>query len=111
MSGAILGAVYIRGAEFFLPNGWDLVASGAGILALLLLLPEGLGGAAYAVRDRYLRSIARWKGVVVPSMITDSRTEVGATALSAGTFLGAGSGAAEAQAQTADDVLDGTVVR
>ncbi len=87
MSGAVLGAVYIRGAEFFLPNGWDLVASGAGILALLLLLPEGLGGAAYAVRDRFLRSVARRRGVFVPSMITDARREEGATALSAGAFV------------------------
>lgn len=87
MSGAVLGAVYIRGAEFFLPNGWDLVASGAGILALLLMLPEGLGGAAYAVRDRYLRAVARRRGIFVPSMVTDARQEGGATALSTGAFV------------------------
>ncbi|MCZ7536482.1 MAG: ABC transporter permease [Acidimicrobiia bacterium] len=87
MSGAVLGAVYIRGAEFFLPNGWDLVASGAGILALLLLLPEGLGGAAYAVRDRFLRSVARRRGIFVPSMVTDARREGGETALTAGAFV------------------------
>ena len=90
MSGAVLGAVYIRGAEFFLPNGWDLVASGAGILALLLLLPEGLGGAAYVLRDRYLKWVARRRGIIVPSMITDSRVEANATALSAGAFVGGG---------------------
>lgn len=65
MTGAVLGAVYIRGAEFFLPNGWELVASGLGILVLLLLLPEGLGGALYALRDRYLRYVARRHGVTV----------------------------------------------
>jgi ABC-type branched-subunit amino acid transport system permease subunit len=26
--GAILGAVYVRGAEFFLPSQWALMASG-----------------------------------------------------------------------------------
>lgn len=63
MTGAVLGAVYIRGAEFFLPNGWELVASGAGVLALLLLLPEGLGGALYQLRDRYLDRVARRRGI------------------------------------------------
>jgi len=87
MSGAVLGAVYIRGAEFFLPNGWDLVASGAGILVLLLLLPGGLGGAVYAVRDRYLRGVARRRGVFVATMVTDVRKERAETALTRGAFF------------------------
>jgi len=87
MSGAVLGAVYIRGAEFFLPNGWDLVASGVGILVLLLLLPGGLGGAAYAVRDRYLRRVARRRGIFVASMVTDVRQDQADTVLSKGVFL------------------------
>ena len=37
--GAILGAVYVRGAEFFLSGGWAIIASGAGLLALLLVTP------------------------------------------------------------------------
>lgn len=68
LPGAVLGAVYIRGAEFFLPAGWSLVASGVGILVLLLLLPEGLGGLVYEVRDRYLRWVARRRGLVVASL-------------------------------------------
>jgi branched-chain amino acid transport system permease protein len=69
MPGAVLGAIYIRGAEFFLPSGWELVASGFGILVLLLVFPEGLGGVAYALRDAYLRWVARRRGVAVPSLI------------------------------------------
>lgn len=65
MTGAVLGAVYIRGAEFFLPNGWELVASGVGVLALLLVLPEGLGGALYQLRDRYVARVARRRGITV----------------------------------------------
>ena len=110
MSGAVLGAVYIRGAEFFLPNGWDLVASGAGILVLLLLLPEGLGGAVYAVRDRYLRSVARRRGIFVPSMLTDARQERAQTALSKGAFFGdgraAGSGDAECRDSADKETID-----
>ncbi|MFP3901874.1 MAG: ABC transporter permease [Acidimicrobiia bacterium] len=68
LPGAVLGAVYIRGAEFYLPAGWDLVAGGLGILVLLLLLPEGLGGLLYNLRDGYLRWVARRRGIVVASL-------------------------------------------
>lgn len=71
--GAILGAVYVRGAEFFLPTEWELIASGIGILLLLLFAPEGLGGIAYAVRDRYLRWAARRNDLYVPSLLADVR--------------------------------------
>jgi ABC-type branched-subunit amino acid transport system ATPase component/ABC-type branched-subunit amino acid transport system permease subunit len=69
--GAVLGAVYIRGAEFFLPAGWTLIASGAGILVLLLVLPGGLGELVFRFRDRLLRRIADRRGLVVPSLVAD----------------------------------------
>jgi branched-chain amino acid transport system permease protein len=80
MPGAVLGAIYIRGAEFFLPSGWELVASGFGILVLLLVFPEGLGGIAYAVRDAYLRWVARRRGIAVPSLIGAPPPDVGVPA-------------------------------
>lgn len=86
LPGAVLGAVYVRGAEFFLRSSWALVASGAGILVLLLFLPEGLGGLVYAIRDRYLRWVARRRGIHVPSLVADSRVDtpvVGAELLAA----------------------------
>ncbi len=73
--GAVLGAFYIRGAEFLLPPAWSLMASGAGILLLLMFLPEGLGGLVYGVRDRILRLVARRRGLVVPSLLADVRVE------------------------------------
>ena len=75
LPGAILGAAYVRGAEFFLSGGWALVASGAGILVLLMFLPEGLGGIVYAIRDGLLRRVARRRGIVVPSLLADVRAE------------------------------------
>jgi branched-chain amino acid transport system permease protein len=77
LPGAVLGAVYIRGAEYFLPAGWDLVAGGVGILALLLLLPEGLGGLLYDLRDRYLRRVARRRGLVVASLAGEGPSVAG----------------------------------
>ena len=73
--GAVLGAVYVRGAEFFLPAEWTLIASGVGILALLLILPEGLGGGLYRLRDAGLRRIARRRGIDVPSLTADRRAD------------------------------------
>ncbi len=75
LPGAVLGAIYVRGAEFFLRAGWALVASGAGILVLLLFLPEGLGGLVYSQRDRYLRWVARRRGILVPSLVADHRPD------------------------------------
>jgi hypothetical protein len=71
--GAILGAVYIRGAEFFLPRGWALFASGFGLLLLLMVLPGGLGEGLYRVRDDLLRRVAKRRGIVVPSLVADIR--------------------------------------
>jgi branched-chain amino acid transport system permease protein len=79
--GAILGAVYVRGAEFFLPAGWTLIASGAGMLLLLMFIPDGLSGVLYRVRDAYLRAVARRRGIVVPSLLADIRVEEHADAL------------------------------
>jgi branched-chain amino acid transport system permease protein len=44
LPGALLGATYIRGTEFFLPAEYELLASGFGVLLLLMFLTEGLGG-------------------------------------------------------------------
>ena len=73
--GAILGAVYVRGAEFYLPPEWELLASGIGILVLLMFAPEGLGGLVYGVRDRYLRWAANRNDLYVPSLVADVRLD------------------------------------
>jgi branched-chain amino acid transport system permease protein len=75
LPGAVLGAIYVRGAEFFLPAAWELVASGLGILILLMFLPEGLGGLLYRARDAYLRWVARRRDVLVPSLVADVRVD------------------------------------
>lgn len=73
IGGALMGAGYVRGAEFFLPAEWSLIASGVGILLLLLVLPEGLGGGLYRLRDGALRAVARRRGIHVPSLLEDRR--------------------------------------
>lgn len=74
VSGAVLGAAFIRGAQFFLSPGLALVASGGGILFLLLVAPGGLGEVIYRVRDRLLRILAHRNDIVVPSLVADVQT-------------------------------------
>ncbi len=69
--GAVIGAVYVRGIEYFLPAGWRFLASGIGLLIVLMVIPAGLGPALYGLRDRALRLIARRRGIVVPSLVAD----------------------------------------
>jgi hypothetical protein len=75
LPGAILGAVYVRSVEFFIGGGWALLASGAGILLILLVLPGGLGAGMYRLRDETLRYIAKRRGILVPSLLADIRQE------------------------------------
>src|SRR3546814_20785587 len=52
--GAVLGALWLQGTRWFLPGEWQLLASGAGVLAVLLIMPSGLGGLVLRLRDAWL---------------------------------------------------------
>ena len=71
ITGAVLGAVYVRGIQYFLPAELQLFATGFGLLVLLLVFPGGLGQIFFAMRDRLLRELAERKGIHVPSLIAD----------------------------------------
>ena len=75
LTGAILGAIYVRGVQYFLPVEFQLLATGAGLLLLLLAFPGGLGQVFYSLRDRYLRWVADRRGLLVPSLLADRRIE------------------------------------
>ena len=75
ISGAILGAIYVRGANWLLPTEWQFLATGAGLLLVLLVLPGGLGAALADLRDGALRWVARRRDIVVPSLLADRRVE------------------------------------
>lgn len=73
--GPILGALYVLGIPFFLEDlieGVSLLATGAGLLLLLMFLPGGLAEAAFRTRDRFLRWIAARNHIHVPSLVADS---------------------------------------
>lgn len=72
MSGAIAGAIYVQGINWFLPSEWSFLATGTGMLLVLMLLPGGLGGAMGDGRDAALRWFARRRGIRVPSLVADT---------------------------------------
>ncbi|MBV8951102.1 MAG: hypothetical protein JOZ99_09525, partial [Actinobacteria bacterium] len=71
--GALLGATYVRGVEWFVPSDYRFLATGAGLLLVLMITPGGLGAVLYDVRDWYLRKVAARRRVLVPSLVADSR--------------------------------------
>jgi ABC-type branched-subunit amino acid transport system ATPase component/ABC-type branched-subunit amino acid transport system permease subunit len=68
LPGALLGAVYVQGAQYFLSGPAQLLATGAGLLVLVLFLPGGLGQLAFWLRDRWLVRVADRRGLPVPSL-------------------------------------------
>ncbi|MEN3272209.1 MAG: branched-chain amino acid transport system permease protein livM, partial [Actinomycetota bacterium] len=73
LGGAVLGAAYVRGTQYFLPAQFQLLVTGIGVLFLLLLFPGGLGQIMFNLRDRYLRWVADRRGLLVPSLVADKR--------------------------------------
>ena len=76
--GALLAAAYlyfVNYSPFTRAQQAKLFASGAGLLLILMVRPDGLGGAFYSFRDAVLRRIAKLRGVVVPSLLADVRVE------------------------------------
>jgi branched-chain amino acid transport system permease protein len=80
LPGALLGATYVHSVDFFLPNEWQFLATGIGLLAVLLMFPSGLGGVLADVRDGGLRRIAARRRLVVPSLLADVRVDDAAAA-------------------------------
>ena len=73
LPGAIFGAAYVWSAQFFLRGAMQLLATGAGLLVLLMVLPGGLGQLLFDARDRALRWVAARHGLEVPEHHPDRR--------------------------------------
>ncbi len=71
LAGGVIGAVYLQGMSWFLPGEWVFFASGVGVLVVLLVVPSGIGGLFFWVRDQWLRWVANRRGIVVPSLLAD----------------------------------------
>jgi branched-chain amino acid transport system permease protein len=73
--GALLGALFVRGVTWWLPVEWQILATGAGMLVVLLVFRGGLGAAFADLRDFALRRVAARRHLVVPSLVADLRVD------------------------------------
>ena len=77
LPGALLGTLYIGILKYgdISPSG-QLLATGFGALLLLIVFRAGLAQVFYGIRDSALRWVAERKGIVVPSLLADVRTDI-----------------------------------
>ena len=80
LPGAVLGAIYVEAAQDYLQGSGRLLATGGGLLVLLMIVPGGLGEIIFGLRDRVLTRLARRHALSVPSLaerpdIFDSGTD------------------------------------
>ena len=73
--GALVGVFTFRYLGTVVSGELRLAISGAGLLVVLYVLPGGFGQLIYSLRDRYLKFVARRRGIHVPSLLEDSRVE------------------------------------
>lgn len=75
VAGAVFGAVYVLGAQYFLPSWGTFLATGLGVILFLMVFPGGLGQLLYTWRDRFLRRVAERRELLVPSLVADRAVE------------------------------------
>jgi hypothetical protein len=51
------------------------LASGLGVLLILYVAPGGAAQAFYGIRDGLLRWVANRRGILVPSLVADARSD------------------------------------
>jgi branched-chain amino acid transport system permease protein len=73
LPGAVLGAVVIKGASYFGSATVQLLATGAGLLIVLSVIPGGFAEVLYGLRDKFLLWVANRHGILVPSLVADRR--------------------------------------
>ncbi|HEY8546864.1 MAG TPA: ATP-binding cassette domain-containing protein [Acidimicrobiales bacterium] len=64
IGGTLSGVLLVYWLGYMLPE-YQLLLTGVGLLVILMVLPQGLGGTFEGIRDRVARAIARRKGVVL----------------------------------------------
>ena len=58
--GGVLGAVFLKGSQWFITSPeWRLLSSALGVLIVLLILPGGLAGLVIKIRDWYVSVVLR----------------------------------------------------
>ncbi len=69
--GAIIGTIYVFSLQYYMLPEYRFLATGFGLLAILLILPGGLGAGFAEARDAGLRWVAKRRQILVPSLVAD----------------------------------------
>ena len=72
VGGVLLGVFSLRALQDVSAE-YRLLITGTSLLAVLLVVPGGLGQVAFNLRDRFLRIVANRRGLLVPSLVADVR--------------------------------------
>jgi branched-chain amino acid transport system permease protein len=73
--GVLLGTLYVFTMQYYMLPEYRFLATGFGLLALLLVLPGGIGAGVIEARDAALRWLAKRRDLLVPSLVADRRVE------------------------------------
>lgn len=73
--GAIVGTVYVFSLQYYMLPEYRFLATGFGLLVILLILPGGLGAGFAEARDAGLRWVAKRRQILVPSLVADRRAD------------------------------------
>lgn len=81
VTGAVLGALFLLGTRWFLPDDLQILASGTGVLLVLWLAPGGLATLPFRVRERWISRLAARHGIELREPAADpAGAPVGAAA-------------------------------
>ena len=64
IGGTLAGVLLVYWLGYLFPE-LQLLLTGVGLLVILMLLPNGLGGTFESIRDRFARSVARSRGIAL----------------------------------------------
>ena len=73
--GGLIGVTYWLGSQWWLEGSWQILSTGAGVILILALLPEGLAGAFHRWRDSILRRVAARRRIDVPALQTTDQLD------------------------------------
>lgn len=72
--GGVLGAVFLRGSQWFITAAeWRLLSSAVGVLLVLLILPGGLASLVIRIRDRLATLIVARHHLTTPELSAENR--------------------------------------
>ena len=72
--GGVLGAVFLRGSEWFITSPeWRLLSSALGVLVVLLIIPGGLASLVIKIRDWYVDVVLRHRGTESPDVVPSAQ--------------------------------------